>query len=258
MAINFKQVEDIRLLKSPLSDVICQVKFPPILSINNDSPIEYQNSVRSRFPLYEQGQAINFIIPSSGNADISLPEPPVKMHTFRSIDKKSFITLSSDSFAYSTSLYKHWNEFLKDFAIVDEATQKVYQPSIVTRLGLRFINRFTLDNTKSRSLDELYSLFKKELTCILKVDAWSRPIDLFSQLSLTDNDNTKLVIRFGTGKDNGVDLFILDIDCFDEDKQILPSDIFSKMETYHEKIYQAFRWCVLKESLKRFEPVQTG
>jgi uncharacterized protein (TIGR04255 family) len=258
MSINFKPIEDIRLSNPPLSEVICQVKFPPILSINKESPIDYQESVRSRFPLYEQGQAFSFVIPPGGNADITIPEFPVKMHTFRSIDKKSFITLSSDSIAYTTSNYSHWREFLKDFSDINGATKKVYKPSVATRLGLRYINRFTLSNSKCGTIDELYSLFKEELTCILTADAWSSPVDLFSQLTLTDNDNTKLVIRFGTGKENGEDLFVLDIDCFEEDKQIPLSDILLRMETYHEKIYQAFRWSVLEESLKRFNTVKEG
>ena len=37
---------------NPLKEVICQLRFPPILKITTASPAEFQEKIRSNFPLY--------------------------------------------------------------------------------------------------------------------------------------------------------------------------------------------------------------
>ena len=62
MALNFPQHPDIPLSAPPLAEVICQVRFPPILRIVREEPSDFQERVRDRFPLLEveQGVVVKF------------------------------------------------------------------------------------------------------------------------------------------------------------------------------------------------------
>jgi uncharacterized protein (TIGR04255 family) len=42
----FPEVDDIRLQRVPLTEVIGQVRFPPILRIANENPVEFQEKIR--------------------------------------------------------------------------------------------------------------------------------------------------------------------------------------------------------------------
>ena len=39
-----------------LADVICQLRFPEILAIGTNLPVDFQESIRAEFPLYQKRQ----------------------------------------------------------------------------------------------------------------------------------------------------------------------------------------------------------
>lgn len=48
----FSEDEACTYAKNPLLEVICQLRFPPILSINENTPAEFQEAVRDMFPQF--------------------------------------------------------------------------------------------------------------------------------------------------------------------------------------------------------------
>jgi uncharacterized protein (TIGR04255 family) len=252
MPINFKKKSEVRLKKAPLHEVICQIKFSPILSIAREVPVEFQELVRIRFPRYEALQNFVLQIPGAGSTENAMVDLPPKSHHFKASDEKSFISLAADSVALSTKDYEHWSSFVKDLQIAENATIQVYKPPTATRIGLRFINRFTKKNTGCSTTQELLSLFRNELTCLVRAEPWAEPKEMFTQLILTDG-KAKLAIRTGFGKDRET-TFILDFDYYEEDELSLEK-LYDRVNRYHDRIYDAFRWCVNEESLARFDPV---
>ena len=49
------ETKRVRYEKSPLVEVIFQLRFPTILSINAVQPVEFQELIRKEFPFYEEG-----------------------------------------------------------------------------------------------------------------------------------------------------------------------------------------------------------
>lgn len=41
---------------APTHEVICQLRFPTILSINNTEPADFQEAIRAEFPGYAGGR----------------------------------------------------------------------------------------------------------------------------------------------------------------------------------------------------------
>ena len=50
----FPEVRRVIYKKSPLDRVICQLKFPPVLRIDADMPVEFQDCIRREFPNYDE------------------------------------------------------------------------------------------------------------------------------------------------------------------------------------------------------------
>jgi uncharacterized protein (TIGR04255 family) len=253
MGLNFPVKAEVRLKKTPLSEVICQVKFPPILRISKETPANFQEAIRSRFPELEVEQGVLLQFGVSPALEKPLVETAPKVYRFKSMDKKSNVTLATDFFAFSTNGYTHWEDFLNDFTFIEKAVREEFYPPYTTRNGLRFINRFTRKNTGCKTFDELIDLFRDELTGLIRVDVWTEPNEMLIQIVLPDNQ-AKLLLRAGFGKEQKEPFFILDFDYF-EDKQLDFKNLSGRIKKYHTKIYQAFRWCLKDSSLERFEPL---
>lgn len=67
MTIKFPSKPDIPLKKAPLMEVVCQVRFPPILRINTEEPSEFQEEIRDRFPKIEIEQGFLLRLPPQGS-----------------------------------------------------------------------------------------------------------------------------------------------------------------------------------------------
>lgn len=253
MSLDLPSKPEVRLENSPLDEVVCQVKFPPILRISKETPIEIQEIIRDRFPGLQVEQGVFVQFPTIGSTEEPTVGIPPRIHRFLTHDEMTHVALASDFFALSTKAYKHWGDFVIDFKLVEDAVRSVYNPAYATRIGLRFINRFTLNNTGSNTLDELLDLFRSEFTCLIRADAWQAPLEMLSQVILPDGEG-KLTIRNAYEVEMGNPFFILDFDYYEEGKLTL-DDLVDRIEGYHTRIYDAFRWCLLDESLQRFRPL---
>jgi len=254
MGITFPQQPEVRLKKSPLREVLCQVRFPPILRIGKEAPVDFQETIRNRYPGFEVEQGVLLQFGMSPAVENPTMETASKIYRFKSLDSKSSVALTTDFFALSTTDYTHWHDFVHDFAFIEKAVQDIFAPPITSRIGLRFINQFTRKNTGCTSYKELLGLFRDDLTCFIRSAAWSEPAETISQFVIPDG-KAKLTIRFGYGKEQKEPFFVLDYDYF-EDGQIEFKNLSNRLNHYHNQIYQAFRWCVKENSLERFEPIR--
>ncbi len=120
--------------KHQLVEVICQLRFPTILSIDTETPAAFQEKIRARFPRYEVH-------------DESIPSPTglqkQKVHSFVSADGGYKLSLSKSFIAFSTMRYSSWEDFA---AWLDEPLGQfisVYNPAFFERIGLRYLNGFS-------------------------------------------------------------------------------------------------------------------
>ncbi len=252
MSLNFPQHPDILLTAPPLAEVICQVKFPPILRIVREEPSDFQERVRDRFPLLEveQGVVVKFPAPASGGAPST--EIPPRVFRFGSADGQTVISLAMDFYALSTQHYTHWANFAADLELALATMEAVYRPAHAKRIGLRYVNRFTPQGAGCATMKEVLALFRPELTSLLQTDAWSQPASLVTQLNLPDGD-ALLTLRTAYSNDPNEPFFLLDFDYYEEGKLGFDG-LIERCEKYHRVIYDAFRWSLQESSLARFGP----
>ena len=252
MPLHFPNQPEIRLGKPPLAEVICQVKFSPILRITKEEPSEFQELVRVQFPVLELEQGVLVEFPGPGSEGAPTAKVPPKVYRFRSEDGKTALSLAVDFFALSTNHYTHWTDFARDLELLHNAAQRVYKIPNSNRIGLRYVNRLAPSNTKKTG-NELLSLVNSDLTTLLRSSAWSEPLEMLSQILLTD-EPAKLILRTAYGKDEKEPFLILDFDYYEEGKLSL-HDLIERCNRYHRLIYNAFRWCVTDDALALFDPL---
>ena len=148
-----------RYEKPQLLEVICQLRFPTILSIGANEPAEFQDAIRGAFPKYSaltERPAPKIV--GAGTAAPQLePAKPITNYNFLSLDGRWKLNLTQSFIALSTTAYSGWEEFA---ARLDKPLAKfiaLYKPAAFERIGLRYVNAFSrealgLENTPWREL----------------------------------------------------------------------------------------------------------
>lgn len=141
----FSQEERCIYENNQLVDVICQLRFPTILSIEANEPAEFQDLIRDVFPQYDvrQEQLPPKVIPVPGAKPRVEPQKPVTNHQFRTADGVYRIHLTRDFISLTCSRYHCWEDFagMMDKALA--AFIKTYAPAYFQRVGLRYVNGFS-------------------------------------------------------------------------------------------------------------------
>lgn len=124
-----------------LGEVICQLRFPEILSISVNPPAVFQDAIRSEFPKY---QALRESPPpkiSGAPGHLQLENPPATLnYLFSTPDGIWRVNLTSKFISLSCSHYTRWEDFARMLDKPLAAFIKVYQPSYFERVGIRYLN----------------------------------------------------------------------------------------------------------------------
>ena len=98
--------------KNPLVEVICQLRFPTILRISQQQPVDFQDKIRFDYPIFEfsQGnqipQEMLHIMQKLGKKLINN-----QAYVFKSEDLNWQIVLNQESVTLSTKDYKRYEIF---------------------------------------------------------------------------------------------------------------------------------------------------
>ena len=101
--------------KAPAHEVICQLRFPTILTINSVEPADFQEAIRAEFPQYARRQDVTppKVTGLGGPNPKVEQQPPVTNYNFLSADGKWKLNLTKDFIALSTLRYSGWPEFAR-------------------------------------------------------------------------------------------------------------------------------------------------
>ena len=127
---------------APVHEVICQLRFPTILSINTVEPADFQEAIRADFPNYARRQDATppKVTLVNGGAPKVEQQPPVINYHFLSMDNQWKLNLTKDFIALSTLHYTGWEEFARHLDKPLAAFIKLYKPAYFQRVGLRYVN----------------------------------------------------------------------------------------------------------------------
>lgn len=143
---------------NPLAEVICQLRFPEILSIASKLPADFQEAIRDDYPVYstQQDTPAPKLTGTPGNFSVQ-NAPATINYQFMSADGVWRVNLTSRFISLSCTAYRRWEEFAQRLDKPLAAFIKIYKPAFFERVGLRYLNfisreALALENVPFREL----------------------------------------------------------------------------------------------------------
>lgn len=130
--------------KSQLVEVICQLRFPAILSIGAKDPVDFQERIRRDYPRYSRNieKLPPKLLGQPGNMKLQ-EQPDVVNHQFLSADGRWKVNMTNNFIALATPAYTTWESFAAKLDHVLASFVEIYEPAFFERIGLRYINAFS-------------------------------------------------------------------------------------------------------------------
>jgi uncharacterized protein (TIGR04255 family) len=131
-------------MNNQLGDVICQLRFPEILSIGAQPPVAFQEAIRDEYPQYSalKETPAPRLTGAPGNFTVE-NQPTTINYQFISEDGAWRINLTSKFISLACNRYTSWEDFARKLDKPLVAFIKIYKPAYFERVGLRYLNFFS-------------------------------------------------------------------------------------------------------------------
>jgi uncharacterized protein (TIGR04255 family) len=187
--------------------------------------------------------------------------PPQVIWRFSNVDDSWRVSLAPDFAAIETTAYESRNDFFSRFETVTQALAEHVSPSVVDRIGVRYIDRITGDAVK-----DISNLVRSDVLGILATAAADYAQHTLSETVFTlPRSSAQMLARWGILPAGGtVDpaaiqpidkrSWILDLDMFRSEpkKAFDPDEVVADARSYAERIYTFFRWAVTDDFLRLY------
>ncbi len=257
----FSQEERCLYRNNQLGEVICQLRFPEILTIGANVPVQFQEAIRDEYPQYgaRKESPAPKITGTPGNMTLE-NQPQTINYQFVSEDGNWKVNLTSRVISLSCARYTNWEDFAGKLDKPLAAFIKIYKPAYFERVGLRYLNFISrkaldLDSVPfSKLISPAYiGLMAEEDIIETNVARCS----MEAELNIRGGCKAKihcgpgLVKRNGQG-DNEVK-FILDLDLFMPGK--VPVNLSAgALQTLHGQAFSIFRGAITDTLHDALEP----
>jgi uncharacterized protein (TIGR04255 family) len=244
-----------------LGDVLCQLRFPEILTIGANLPVEFQEAIREHFPRYSSRTeaAPPKITGTPGNLNLQ-PQPGTVNYQFESADGVWRVNLTSKFISLACSHYTRWEEFAGKLDQPLAAFIQIYKPAYFERVGLRYLNFFSrktlnLEGTPFRELFAPCWLGPLADDDVAEAAATRSTVDV--EMALRGGCRLKLhagpgFVKRGNEADKEV-RFILDEDLFMQGN--LPVNLSAgALQTLHSQAWSVFRGAITDTLHDAMEP----
>lgn len=234
--------------ENPLEEVICQLRFPPILRIEAESPAAFQEAIRSQYPLFEETPGETLPVPNE--IAKKLPEALIRLgnpsYTFASENGTWKVSLTRDFIALTTSKYERWEDFRRHLELPLKAFVEQYTPAFYTRIGLRY--RDVIRRSILGLADVHWAvLLKPQVAGELSVSEVAKAIERAARdaVFILDENESKLHVRHGLARrgTNGEECYVVDSDFFTTQKTEI-NDVGKILDTFNRQAGCFFRWCI--------------
>jgi uncharacterized protein (TIGR04255 family) len=261
----FPEVKRVIYKKNPLDQVICQLRFPPILRIDAEIPANFQEKIRKDYPNFnETSESLsNFIeFPQDLRNRISsgllqqMNQPSFKNYEFMSEDGIWKINLMRNFIALSTKKYLRWEEFKNKFQIPFNAFLEIYSPAYFSRIGLRYIDiiKRSILNLSDVSWKDLLQPYILGILGSPQVGENVREFETMHEINLDDKvSSVKIVNRFFNDENSDEIFYVIDSDFYSLNKIEIESAI-NKLDYFNNRSSRLIQWCIKEQLHKAMEP----
>jgi uncharacterized protein (TIGR04255 family) len=259
----FPPAERVLYRKNPLDQVVCQVRFPPILRIDADLPADFQDRVRGEFPNFTQTSEFKIEIPPGIGDQVPaellrqvLQSSGGKNYEFSSADGAWKVNLTRTFIALSTTAYRRWEEFRDRLSLPLQCLNAIYAPSDYSRLGLRYIDVI------KRSVLGLGDVSWRDLLSPTLIGMLGSPetadsvesLESMHRIRLADNGGSaRITAKLLESPDHQDVWFVIDGDFFDT-SHTATSAAIEKLNFLNSRSSRFIRWAISPRLHTAMEP----
>ena len=259
--MNFKEIKRVKYKHNILFEVVFQARFPDIIKISREDPIEFQDIVRKEgYPEFELDVPL---VPQGMPKELESVVSGDKTYRFFTAERDWQISLAKNFIAFAcTANYKDYEDFSERLKKILELFDKIYEPSYFTRIGLRYRDIANATFLRQEGMD-IKSFVPDYIFPELSVATDIKSLRKVSQFD--DGDMKTNVIHilseasggFGRHQLENEESYIIDIDCFVESKIERINDVLKRCNSFKRIIWNIFQWSIsdkLRDILGRSEP----
>ncbi len=256
------KIERFKYNRATLVEVISQLRFPPILRIEAGEPVDFQDRVRRKYPIYEAFYPA--MVPPEVPEEVRRALQQAGFHpgspnfTFQTEDRDWKLSLTRDFISLSTSRYGVFEEFKQRLLVAVSEFQDIYQPAFYSRIGLRyrnFIDREKLNLEQSPWSD----LLEKPVAGELSSAEFAEQIPEVRKTIQFKFENIMVTFRHGLGRLRGKEQtgYVLDFDAFCPEKTEV-GYVGPRLDRLHYFARTLFRWSITDILHNSMEPSSMG
>lgn len=245
--------------KNPLVEVICQLRFPLLLRIDTEMPVDFQEALREEYPKLKVEKSLGINISVEGNIDAQGPTGLKYEFASEEDDPIWKVVLANKFLALTTQKYERWEEFRGRLERLITTLAEIYRLNFFTRIGLRYqdlIVRSELDLKDCSWTD----LLKPHIAGQFSPSGLSEQ-DLLESLSVFRCPLSPLDgfvrVRHGLDSRNDHDAgefaYLIDSD-FYTDIQTKASDALTILDNFNRQAGRLFRWCIQERLHEAMDP----
>lgn len=260
--MRFPERERVIYAKNPLEVVICQLRVPPILRIEAETPFQFQERIRDEYPLVKERNLANAGIPFPPEIlKVFGEEMPWALksgkqaYEFYSDNEEWAVTLTKEYVALTSKRYTRWEDFKARLLKIAAAFEEVYKPAHYTRVGLRYqdiINRSKLDLKGVDWSELLQPYIAGELSSEIAQYVNTVKKELLIQL---DNGHGSVRIVHGLVQQPDMDelCYLIDSD-FSTTEKMEVSSAGERLNYFNAEAARLFKWCITSKLHQSMEP----
>ena len=243
---------------NPLAEVICQLRFPEILTIGANLPVDFQEAVRDEFPQFSSRQEL--LTPRiAGNLHLQ-KQQTITNYQFTSADGVWSLNLTSRFISITCRQYRCWEDFAKKLDNPLAAFIKIYRPAYFERIGLRYLNFISRKTLQLEDIPYSQLIEPCWLGPLSQEDVHPGSVSrcgVDAELALRSGCRVKIHAGPGMVKRGGQPdpepKFVLDLDLFQPEKTAvnLSADTMQKL---HSQAFLIFRGAITDTLHEAMEP----
>jgi uncharacterized protein (TIGR04255 family) len=247
---------EVPLTDAPLVRAIAQVRFPPILSIEQQAFVgSFQETIRAEYPILEPVKTQSLIVNADG---ASVTPTPQTTWCFWNTERTWRISLASSAVSIETTKYTSRSDFLARLEDLLVKLHSNFHLSQIDRLGLRYIDRVVGQN-----LQDILQLIRPEMAGVMGSNLQENLHQVLHE-SLFVLPEAQIAARWGLIPANATfdpyaidaipeSSWILDLDISAATTQLFSVEaLMQQAQNFTERIYTFFRWAVTDEFLRRY------
>ena len=248
--MTFPEVSRARYEINVLDEVVCRLKFPPILKIDTEPPAAFQETVRATYPFYQVRAATK--LPANMPPEVAqlIQHDPAfagtRTHWFGSSDRYLWAGLTRDGLSLHCRRYRRWEDFLEQLLTPFEALIRAYAPPFFVHSCMRYRNSISRQGLPDPAAPWSHWLSPWVCGPLGSVEAAGQVESLQTRALFRLSDDVGHVdATYGLAEkgDLAEELFLIDAHVYTE-THLEPDDVPDRLAALHEQARRFFRWCI--------------